>query len=51
MRTTLTLDDDVATKLRAESQRSGHSFRDVVNETLRAASRFDARPPHGSHSK
>ncbi len=35
MRTTLTLDEDVATKLRAESQRSGHSFRDVVNETLR----------------
>jgi hypothetical protein len=35
MRTTLTLDDDVAAKLRAESRRSGRSFRDVVNETLR----------------
>jgi plasmid stability protein len=35
MRTTLTLDDDVAAKLKAESRRSGRSFRDVVNETLR----------------
>lgn len=35
MRTTLTLDDDVAAKLKAESQRAGRSFRDVVNETLR----------------
>ncbi|MDW6023749.1 hypothetical protein SAZ10_18535 [Mesorhizobium sp. BAC0120] len=35
MRTTLTLDDDVAAKLKAESHRSGRSFRDVVNETLR----------------
>ncbi len=35
MRTTLTLDDDVAVKLKAESRRAGRSFRDVVNETLR----------------
>jgi hypothetical protein len=35
MRTTLTLDDDVATKLRAEVRRAGRPFRDVVNETLR----------------
>jgi plasmid stability protein len=35
MRTTLTLDDDVAAKLKAESRRSGRSFRDLVNETLR----------------
>jgi hypothetical protein len=35
MRTTLTLDDDVAAKLRAESRRTGRPFRDVVNETLR----------------
>jgi plasmid stability protein len=43
MRTTLTLDDDVAAKLKAESRRSGRSFRDVVNETLRRgfASRRD----------
>ena len=35
MRTTLTLDDDVAAKLKAVSLRTGRSFRDVVNETLR----------------
>ena len=35
MRTTLTLDDDVAAKLEAESRRAGRPFRDVVNETLR----------------
>jgi plasmid stability protein len=35
MRTTLTLDDDVAAKLKAESRQAGRSFRDVVNETLR----------------
>jgi hypothetical protein len=35
VRTTLTLDDDVATKLRAESRRAGRPFRDIVNETLR----------------
>jgi hypothetical protein len=35
MRTTLTLDDDVAAKLKAESRRAGRSFRAIVNETLR----------------
>ena len=35
MRTTLTLDDDVAAKLKRESQRTGRSFREIVNETLR----------------
>lgn len=35
MRTTLTLDEDVAAKLKAEVRRSGRSFRDIVNETLR----------------
>jgi hypothetical protein len=35
MRTTLTLDEDVASKLQSESRRSGRSFREVVNETLR----------------
>jgi plasmid stability protein len=35
MRTTLTLDDDVAAKLKAESRRSGRPFREVVNEILR----------------
>ncbi|HKN30278.1 MAG TPA: hypothetical protein VJY34_21330 [Roseiarcus sp.] len=36
MRTTLTLDDDVAAKLRAESRRAGRPFKEIVNETLRS---------------
>ena len=42
MRTTLTLDDDVAAKLRSLSRRTGRAFRDVVNDVLR---RGLARPP------
>lgn len=37
MRTTLTLDDDVAARLRAETRRSGKPFKVVVNEYLRTA--------------
>lgn len=37
MRTTLTLDDDVARKLAAEARRSGRSFKDVVDSCLRLA--------------
>lgn len=36
MRTTLTLDDDVAAKLKAESRLAGRPFKEVVNETLRS---------------
>lgn len=35
MRTTLTLDDDVAAKLREGCRETGRSFKEVVNETLR----------------
>ena len=35
MRTTLTLDEDVAAKLKAESRRAGKPFRVIVNDTLR----------------
>jgi hypothetical protein len=35
MRTTLTLDEDVAVKLQAEARRSGRSFKDTVNDMLR----------------
>lgn len=35
MRTTLTLDDDVAAKLKSEARRTGRAFREVVNEALR----------------
>lgn len=36
MRTTLTLDDDVAERLQAEARRTGKSFETLVNEYLRA---------------
>lgn len=39
MRTTLTLEDDVARKLRDRTSATGASFKDVVNETLRAGLR------------
>lgn len=35
-RTTVTLDADVAERLRAEMHRTGRSFKDVVNGVLRA---------------
>jgi hypothetical protein len=35
MRTTRTLDDDLATMLKQEAEASGRPFRDVVNEALR----------------
>jgi Ribbon-helix-helix protein, copG family len=35
MRTTVTLEDDVAAKLQALSRRSGRPFKEVINETLR----------------
>jgi hypothetical protein len=34
-RTTLTLDDDIRAKLEAEMRKSGKSFKETVNETLR----------------
>jgi hypothetical protein len=37
VRTTLTLDDDVAAKLAAETRRSGESFKQTVNRLLRFA--------------
>jgi len=45
MRTTLTLDEDVAARLKSEARRSGRSFRDVVNDTLRRG--FASRRPAG----
>jgi len=35
VRTTLTLDDDVAARLRAEARRTGRPLKQVVNECLR----------------
>jgi hypothetical protein len=47
VRTTLTLDDDVAAKLRSEARRSGRPFRELVNDVLRRGlnSRRDAKSP------
>jgi hypothetical protein len=36
VRTTLTLEDDVAARLRAEARRTGRPFKTLVNEALRA---------------
>jgi predicted transcriptional regulator len=35
MRMTLTLEDDVAAKLKAEARRSGRSINEIVNDALR----------------
>ncbi len=45
MRTTLTLDDDVAAKLKAEMRKSGKSFRQTVNDFLRQALLARRQPP------
>ena len=46
MRTTLTLDEDVAERLKTEARRSGKPFKAVVNECLRLglSSRPKVRP-------
>ena len=44
MRTTLTLDDDVATLIESERARTGESFRAAVNRLLRRGARV-APPP------
>jgi hypothetical protein len=49
MRTTLTLDEDVAAKLKSAARRSGRPFRELVNDTLRrgfaTATHPAVRPP------
>ena len=40
MRTTLTIDDDLAMQLKDLGHRSGKTFEQVVNETLRAGLRY-----------
>ena len=43
MRTTITLDEDVAAKIKAKMQKTGLSFKDVVNEMLRAGLLFSEK--------
>lgn len=45
MRTTLTLDDDLASALKEASNGSGLSFKEVVNRTLRAGLVAESSPP------
>lgn len=45
MRTTLTLDEDVAAALKREAERSGRSFKEVVNEAVRAGLQAKLRAP------
>ena len=44
VRTTLTLDDDVASSLRREARRSGKPLKTVVNDAIRAGLHPGARP-------
>ena len=44
MRTTLTLDDDVAAGIQSEARRSGRPVRAVVNDALRAGLEHRAQP-------
>ena len=44
MRTTLTLDDQIAKALRNAAHRTGKPFKQVVNETLRAGLAADDAP-------
>ncbi|HUF48586.1 MAG TPA: hypothetical protein VMM93_12290 [Vicinamibacterales bacterium] len=42
MRTTLTLEPDVAAKLRSRARKTGRPFKDVVNDALRLGLQSDA---------
>ena len=44
MRTTLTLDEQIAKALKSAAHRSGKTFKQVVNETLRAGLTAGDRP-------
>jgi hypothetical protein len=43
-RTTLTLDDDVAVRLKSEVRRTGRPFKELVNEHLRRSLNTSAKP-------
>ncbi len=44
MRTTLTLDEEIGSALKEKALRSGRTFKDVVNETLRAGLESTPKP-------
>lgn len=45
MRTTLTIDDDIADRIEERRRREGQSLKEVVNGLLREGLRHDQRPP------
>lgn len=47
MRTTITLDEDVAARLEEEVRRNGGTFKDTVNRVLRAGLEAVRRKPAG----
>ena len=47
MRTTLTIDDDIAFALKDRARATGRSFEDVVNEVMRRGIAADAKPLAG----
>lgn len=52
MRTTITLDHDVAQRAKAVTARTGKTFKQVINETLRVGfEELDAAPKRGKPFK
>ena len=47
MRTTLTIDNSIAAALKKAAHESGRSFKEVVNETLRAGLAQQEKPQQG----
>lgn len=45
MRTTLTIDDDLAAAMKRSARRSGRSFKAVVNEAIRRGLSTGEKPP------
>ena len=45
MRTTLTIDDDIAARIEERRRTDGHSLKQVVNQLLREGLRSSERPP------
>ena len=46
MRTTLTIDEDVAVRIQELRRRHGHSLRQVINRLLREGLRSSRQSPH-----
>lgn len=45
MRTTLTIDDDLVAQIQDLQRREGISFKEAVNQLLRAGTQYRAQPP------